>query len=141
MAITAVDSSVVLDVFSGDPHFGPASKAALEAALQTGTLVACPVVWAELRAHFGDQKSFAAAVAAAEIHFDPFDQECSELAGDVWRAYRRRGGTRTQLGSDFLVGAHARRRAERLLSRDRGFLRSYFKDLVLVVPSKDKKHR
>jgi predicted nucleic acid-binding protein len=139
MAITAVDSSVVLDVFSGDPEFGAASKAALEAALETGTLVACPVVWAELRAHFGDQKAFAQAVQAAQIHFDPFDQACSELAGDAWRTYRRRGGTRTQLVPDFLVGAHARLRAERLLSRDRGFLRSYFKDLALVDPSRGKK--
>jgi predicted nucleic acid-binding protein len=103
MAITAVDSSVVLDVFSGDPEFGAASKAALEAALETGTLVACPVVWAELRAHFSDQKAFAQAAQAAQIHFDPFDQACSELAGDAWRTYRRRGGTRTQLVPDFLV--------------------------------------
>jgi predicted nucleic acid-binding protein len=135
VAVTAVDASVILDVFSNHPQYAARSKAALEAALQQGVLVVCPVVYAEVRAHFADDASLRAALGAAAVQFDPFDQACADLAGDIWRVYRSRGGTRTRLIPDFLVGAHAQLRAKRILSRDRGFLRAYFKDLVVLDPT------
>ena len=50
--ITAVDTNVLVDVFGGDPRFGPASKAALDLCIAEGTLVAGDVVWAEITASF-----------------------------------------------------------------------------------------
>ena len=55
---TAVDSSVLLDVLMGDPTFGPASREALRSAYDHGALVACEVVWAEVRAHFAAAHPF-----------------------------------------------------------------------------------
>jgi len=45
------------------------------------------------------------------------------------------GGSRTRLIVDFLIGAHARERADRLLTRDRGFYRAYFDELEIVDPT------
>ena len=50
---TAVDSSVLLDVLGVDPRFGERSREALRVADDSGALVACDIVWAEVRARFG----------------------------------------------------------------------------------------
>lgn len=54
----AVDSSVLLDVLTGDPDFGRASREALRRAYDTGVLVACDIVWGEVRAHFTEESTF-----------------------------------------------------------------------------------
>jgi predicted nucleic acid-binding protein len=134
--ITAVDSSVLLDILTGDSRFGEASLAAVREAQRLGALVACPVVWAEVRALTTDVAVLRERLPSAGVHFDPFDEESAELAGAIWRTYRRHGGSRDRLVPDFLVGAHAQvRSGGRLLSRDRGFYRKYFRGLKVIDPS------
>ncbi len=48
--------------------------------------------------------------------------------------YRSRGGTRRRVLPDLIIGAHAMARAERLLTRDRGFYRSSFAKLRILEP-------
>ena len=132
---TAVDSSVLLDVFGADSEFGARSREALRRAYDEGALVACDVIWTEIRANFPSDESFAEAGGILGLAFDPIGPEAASLAGSLWQAKRRRGGRRRRIVADFLVGAHAQLQADRLLSRDRGFYRSYFSDLTLLDPS------
>ena len=133
---TAVDSSVLLDLFSASPKFGAASREALDRAISEGALVACEVVWAEVRAHFSDRSTFESAIADLGLEFDAIDARTAVAAGEAWGKYRREGGLRTALVPDFLVGAHGTVRADRLLTRDRGFARRYFPRLVIMDPSR-----
>jgi predicted nucleic acid-binding protein len=76
------------------------------------------------------------AFADAGIRFDPFDGACADLAGTSSQIYRRDGGTRARMVADFLIGAHARTRADRLVTRDRGFFRRYFDGLDIIDPAR-----
>jgi hypothetical protein len=133
--ITAVDSNVLLDVFSADPAFGRASREALRRCLAEGGLVACDVVWAEVAAAFDSPEAASDALERLGLRYSPTDAPAAQAAGTAWRAYRRQGGSRRRVVADFLVGAHARAQADRLLSRDRGFYRSEFADLAVLDPS------
>jgi predicted nucleic acid-binding protein len=136
----SVDTSVLLDVLASDPTFGPRSREALRRAYDTGSLVASDLVWAEVRAHFESDQPFEAAMNTLGVEYLALSDEAACLAGSYWRQYHRRrtrrlsGGDHKRVIADFLVAAHALVQADALLARDRGFFRSYFKQLRLIQP-------
>jgi hypothetical protein len=134
--ITAVDTSVLLDVFFDDPAYRVRSLAALRACLAAGPIVACDVVWAEVRAVFGDDEAAARALAGFPVTYSAIDARTASRAGAAWGAYRRGGGPRERVVADFLIGAHALEQADRLLTRDRGFHRAAFEGRAIVDPAR-----
>ena len=124
----AVDSNVILDVLYADPKFAQLSIDTLTKASSRGKLISCDAAWAETSSHFTDKSIFRKAMSAV-------------MAGDLWAASRReakrRGKTpREVITPDFLIGAHAFECADALITRDRGFLRKWFKGLKIIDPSK-----
>jgi predicted nucleic acid-binding protein len=133
--ITAVDTNVLLDVLGADARFGPASAAAMRTCLQQGSLVACEVVWTEIRCFFPSSEAMQAQMQTLGVVFHPLTVESALAAGQAWQAFRRAGGKRERVAADFLIGAHAAWHSDRLLTRDRGFYRGYFADLQVLDPS------
>jgi predicted nucleic acid-binding protein len=133
--ITAVDTNVLLDILVPNETFCDASVLALENAAAEGSVVVCDLVYAELCIHFNTQAECDRFLHGNEIRVEALNSEAQFLASSAWRAYRKQGGPRTRILSDFLIGAHAAVQATRLLSRDRGFYRKLFPALSLIDPS------
>lgn len=132
--ITAVDTSVLLDVLGPDPVFGARSAQALRDAIAQGSLIACEVVWAEVGGRFAQAGEARRVLERLTVAYSAMHVAEALQASQTWQAYRARGGMRERVIADFLIGAHASARADRLLTHDRGFFRTYFEDLIVVDP-------
>lgn len=131
--ITAIDTSVLLDVLIDDPAHGSTSFDAIQKARLSGALVVCELVVSEICPVLreGEVEQF---LADMGIKMLPCSLESALLAGKIFGQYLVRGGKKGRVVSDFLIGAHAQLQAERLLARDRGFFRDYFKKLKVFYP-------
>ncbi len=132
---TAIDTSVLLDVLTGDPTNASRSEAAVRSAMASGALVISDCVVAEIAPAFKDQAELIDFLQDWQLSFVPSAREAALLAGAMFKRYlERRGSTRRRVVADFLIGAHAMVHADRLLARDRGYYRDYFDGLVLLEP-------
>ena len=127
--ITAVDTSVLLDVFLADGRYGEQSKAQLRAAYDSGAIIICDIVYAELVPAFHDRSVLDRALQEINATTSPVDTAAACEAGVRWMRYRQAGGPRERIITDFLIGAHAVARAQTFLTRDRGFFSTYFPEL------------
>ena len=66
--ITAVDTSVVLDLFLPDDRFGPSSLERLRNAYDQGAILICDVVYSELVPAFPDRYTLDGALGAIGAH-------------------------------------------------------------------------
>ena len=130
--ISAVDTNILLDVFLPDKRFAEQSARLLKVAYDEGALIICDIVYAELVPQFGDRGALDDALGTLNVSISSCNTESAFLAGERWGQYRKSGGTRERIITDFLIGAHASIKAERFLTRDRGFYASYFPELSIL---------
>lgn len=130
---TAVDSSVLFDIVKGAPG-AAAAQAALEAALVQGGVYVCAVVVAELGRYFVSEQDLRDFLTDCQIDHDPLNMESALEAARIMRGYARNKGQRERVAPDFLIGAHAMRQADALLTCDAGFYRHYFDGLTVITP-------
>ena len=131
---TAVDSSVLFDIVKGAPGAAAAQRA-LEAALVHGSLCVCAVVVAELGRYFAEAQELKEFLADCQIDHDPLSMDAALEAARIMRAYARNKGPRERVAPDFLIGAHALRQTDALLTTDAEFFRNYFDGLAVVTPA------
>lgn len=130
-----VDSNILIDLVTDDPVWARWSQAQLESAAMAGPVHINDVVYAEVSAGYSTIERFEAVLAEAGLTVDPVPREALFLAGKVFVAYRRAGGSCTGVLPDFFIGAHAAVRGWRLLTRDARRYRTWFPGLDIIAPT------
>jgi len=133
MSAVAVDTSVLLAIFKGEPK-GELWLECLQAAAEAASLLVSSVVLGEIRSFFPSDDACRNALKKLDVRHSPFTEEASLLAGKIFRTYRNEGGPRKTILPDFLVAAHAATQADSLATEDRGYLRTYFPAIRLLTP-------
>ncbi len=132
--VTLVDSSVILDIVTGDPAWGQWSEDALAKARDEGQLVINPIVYAEVSVGFDQIEELDDAIPADGFRREALPYEAGFLAGKAFMAYRKRGGQKRSPLPDFYIGAHSAVRGYRLLTRDGARYRTYFPTVTVIAP-------
>ena len=123
--ITAVDNQRPAGHLSRQATHHSQSREWLRAAYDTGAVIVCDLAYAELVPAFGDRAALDGALREVNTSISPINSSIAYEAGLRWMRYRRAGGPRKRIISDFLIGAHALAAAEDFLTRDRGFFSTY----------------
>jgi len=129
-----VDSSVLLDVLTGDPRWSAWSSRMLVRLLDEAALAINPIIYAEVSVGFDRIEDLDDALAPGLLERLPLPWEAAFLAGRCFLAHRRRRGERRSPLPDFYIGAHAAVLGMTLLTRDPRRYRTYFPRLRLIAP-------
>lgn len=132
--ITAIDSNVLIDILVQNPAWWRRSHLKLAEAAAEGSLVIHEIVAAEIATCFAKEVVLKDRLDEADIRIAESSLETAFAAGIAYQRYRRQGGIKERVLADFMIGAHASRNADRLLTRDRGYYRTYFPGLQLLEP-------
>jgi len=153
--ITAVDTNILIDVLNKDKRYFESSRRLLGTALKKGSLIINEVVYAELVSQFKRREKLDEFLNDTGITLCSSSKEALQEGSRAWKEYITRQGKELQcphcgakmlvkckncsniisirqhIISDFLIGGYAKAMADSLLTRDRGYYKTYFKELAL----------
>ncbi len=129
-----VDTNVLLDVLEDDPDWVDWSLHQLRAQSQIHSLAINPIIYAELSLAFTHFEALDAALDGMGLAVLDLPRPALFLAGKAFAQYRRRGGTKSNVLSDFFIGAHAAVAGVPILTRDTARYRTYFPSVLLIAP-------
>jgi predicted nucleic acid-binding protein len=129
-----VDTNVLLDVLTDDPHWADWSQRQLDDWNLREELAINSVIYAELSVAFDRIEALEAVLTDGGFAVAEIPREALFLAGKVFLDYRRRQGAKAGVLPDFFVGAHAAVAGVSILTRDVARYRTYFPSVTLIAP-------
>lgn len=129
-----IDTNVISDIVSNDPHWYDWSVARIEEASILGKLMIIDVVYAELAARYSRIEDLNQMIDGMDLVIAPMSRESLFLAAKAFQRYRTSGGTRTGVLPDFFIGAYAAVARVPLLTRDAKRYATYFPKVELIAP-------
>jgi predicted nucleic acid-binding protein len=134
MSATLVDSNIILDILKKDDDWKLWSGRQVLSFGNAGALLINPIVYAEIAVAFETTQDLASMLEDLGIELAELPWEAAFFAGQTHAQYRRNGGARHRTLPDFMIGAHAKVKKLRLLTRDVQPYRTYFPTLELIAP-------
>jgi len=131
-----VDTSVLLDLVTKDSVWVSWSEDVLSWASDRDKLAIDDAVYAELSVKFDSIALLDGMIASFKLEHLQMPKEALFLAGKAHLRYRRKGGPRLGVLSDFFIGAHALVEKAPLITRDTRRIRTYFPALDLIAPDR-----
>lgn len=129
-----VDSNVILDIATNDPHWADWAARMLELEADRSTLVINPIIYAEVSIGYGRIEDLDQSLPQSVFRRDVLPYGAAFLAGKAFLQYRKRGGSKKSPLPDFYIGAHAAIARFRLLTRDAARYRTYFPTVEIIAP-------
>ncbi len=132
-----IDTSVVIDLVTGDPQFEPSSTLCLQNHLADG-LVVCPITFVELGPAFAGNNGAAEAFlrSAGLETSEAWTNEDTDQAHRLWHAFqvrRRQANLAKRPVADVMIAAFAMR-FQGIITRNASDFRSILPTLVLIEP-------
>jgi predicted nucleic acid-binding protein len=145
--ISAVDTNVLLDILIPNAAYAKSSLEVLEIMADQGSLVISEMVFAELASQFPSLEGLKTFLDETDITLVSSTDQALYESSLAWKKYledRKKNQKcphcekiipgRTHIISDFIIGGHAQKCANQLITRDRGFYRTYFHSLKIIDP-------
>ena len=129
-----VDTNVLVDVLEDDPDWAEWSTGRMRELSKIHALAINPVIYAELSLTFDAVETLDTVISDLELKFMDIPRPALFLAGKAFIRYRKQGGVKTNVLSDFFIGAQAAVMDCAILTRDTRRYRSYFPTVELVAP-------
>jgi predicted nucleic acid-binding protein len=137
--VVIIDTNVLVDVLEDDPDWAEWSTGRMRELSKIHELAINPVIYAELSLTFDAIEELDAALSDMELKFMELPRPALFLAGKAFVRYRKQSGAKTNVLSDFFIGAQAAVMGCAILTRDTRRYRSYFPTVALLPPPKAEK--
>ncbi len=129
-----VDTNVLIDVLTDDQTWAEWSLQALRVQSKVHRLAINSIIYAELSTAFASIEELDHTLADMALDVLEVPRPALFLAGKAFVQYRRRGGTKSSVLPDFLIGAHAAVARCPILTRDCSRYQTYFPTVELLLP-------
>lgn len=151
----AVDTNILLDILLPDPNYKDSSFNLLTRYMKTERLIISDIVYSELASQFSKETLLTSFLNDTNINLVDLSPDALWIAAKAWKKYTKIRDdafqckhcgkkeiikcsechsiitSRQHIISDFIVAGHALVESGRLLTRDRGFYRTYFTELKI----------
>ena len=129
-----VDTNVLVDVLEDDPEWSDWSINQLRSQAKIHRLAINPVIYSELSLTFSSAEALDLTINDLGLAMIEIPRAALFLAGKAFARYRRPGGKKQNVLSDFFIGAHAAVSDFPILTRDSRRYTSYFPGIILITP-------